>query len=440
MTFDNRRKKENAPEPGVSRREFLATGSAAAALGLNEPLETETVGQDDGVKRSAPPNTIASLENNVFTRTLGVKPHLGAHEHISRLSGSRMPPEVIEAMQEANEFFVDMHELTKAAGARVAELMGAEAAIVTSGAFSAMILAAAACLTGDDEDKIEALPDVHWPKRECLIQTAHRFEYDRAYRAAGMTIVEAKTRDDVHRWIGENTAMIAVLEASEKQTVFAPPLPRSKAVVPDDSVIRPEEFIEVGKRYGVPVLVDTASDIPPKENLTRFIDAGADLVVLSGGKGIRGPQSTGILAGRRDLIEAARLNNSPNTGIGRGMKVGKEELIGLVVALERFVALDYDAEMARWNEKARFLAKELQDVPGLSAKAEENTMGYEDLVLTWDEGVIPLSRDEVKARLAQGSPPIQYDAAVRTRLLRDGEEKLLATRLRQFFSEAFRTP
>lgn len=414
-----------------NRRQFLAAGTVASAVGPTVPIQSHPAGGSSG--SAEPPNTVDNLDDNVFTRLLGVKPHIGAHEHISRLSGSRMPPEVVDAMREANDYFVDMHALNEAAGERIAELMGAPSALVSSGAFSAMILAAAACLTGDDEDKIEALPDVTWPRRECLIQSAHRFDYDRAYRAAGMKIVEANSRDDVHRLIGEDTAMIAVLEASEKQTVFAPPLPLSRAIVPDDSVIRPEEFIEIGKRYGVPVLVDTASDIPPKENLTRFLKAGADLVVLSGGKAIRGPQSTGILAGREDLIHAARLNNSPNTGIGRGMKVGKEEVIGLVVALTRFVESDYDKLIAGWNRKARWLASELQGIRGLEARAEENTMGYEDLVLDWDESIIPLSAEALEHELATGRPPIQYDAAIRTRLLRDGEEKLVVERLSAIF-------
>ena len=229
-----------------------------------------------------------------------------------------MPREVMEAMIEANDYFVDMYELTEAAGKRVAEVVGAEAALVTSGAFSAMILGAAACLTGTDPEKIDALPHPTWPKRDCLIQTAHRFEYDRAYRAAGMSIVEAGTREEFIDKINDRTAMIAILTAVEKQSEFGPPLPRELAHPHGPEIMMPEEFIAIGKRADVPVLIDMASDLPPAANLTRFIEAGADLVVISGGNGIRGPQSTGILAGRRDLIEAARLHAAPNGNLGRG--------------------------------------------------------------------------------------------------------------------------
>jgi L-seryl-tRNA(Ser) seleniumtransferase len=350
-----------------------------------------------------------------------------------------MPPEVMEAMLEANNFFVDMNELTEAAGKRVAEVMGAEAALVTAGAFSAMILGAAACLTGMDPKKMEALPHPTWPKRECLIQTAHRFDYDRAYRAAGMTIVDAATREELVDKISDHTAMIAVLAAAEKQRVFGPPKPKRRALPPEPFVLTPEELIEIGRKAGVPVLVDFASDVPPASHLTRFLEAGADLVVLSGGKGLRGPQSTGILAGQKNLIEAATLNAAPHGNIGRGMKVGKEEIIGLIVALNRFVELDYERVIESWNSKAKWLASQLQDLPGVEAVYDVNTMGYGDVDLSWDPSVIPLSEEEVKEELMKGEPRLAYDGnTVRVRCLRDGEEALVARRLREFFSAAAR--
>jgi L-seryl-tRNA(Ser) seleniumtransferase len=430
----------------LSRRKFLGGSAAASLAGLAgtacqveaEAAAGASVAQIRGASRSIP-NSEASLRDNIYTRLLGVRPHLGAHEHLTTLGGSRMPAEVLDAMGEANDYFVDMHELTTAAGSRVAQLMGAEDALVTCGAFSAMILGAAACLTGTDADKIRALPHPTWPRSECLIQTEHRFSYDRAYRAAGMSIVEASTRRDVAAKINENTAMIAVLVAVEKQREFGPPLPQKRAMDHGEHVIMPEEFIEIGKRAGVPVLVDMASDLPPAENLSRFISAGADLVTISGGKGIRGPQSTGILAGRADLIEAARLHASPNGNLGRGMKVGKEEIIGLVVALERYVALDHQALVEGWNAKARWIADELQDVEGLNAEYALNTVGYADVELTWDEVAFPVTAGEVRQRLRDGEPRLAYDGVtVRTRCLRDGEEVLVAQRLRRLFEEELR--
>jgi seryl-tRNA(Sec) selenium transferase len=368
---------------------------------------------------------------------VGVRPHLPAHEHISRLGGGRMAPEVTRAMLEANEFFVDMHELTRAAGARVAELIGAEGAVIGSGAFSAMILGAAACLTGTDPEKIAALPHVTWPKRECLMQKAHRFSYDRAFRVAGMTIVEVETREQFVDAISDRTAMIAVLAAIGQRGHWTPPVPVTRAPVAGPEVMRTEEFIEIGRKTGVPVLIDTASDVPPRENLTRFFRMGADLVVLSGGKGLRGPQSTGILAGRRDLIEAALLNHSPNDNVGRGMKVGKEEIIGLVAALERYMRVDEEATKASWARKARYIAEQLQGIPGVTAAAVENTGGYVDVDLGWDQAVIPLTHAQARQKLMEGEPRLTYDGTtVRTRNLRDGEERLVAKRLQEFFRAA----
>ncbi len=409
----------------MKRREFLVSGLAASWAGSVSPTR-------EGER--TPESVAKELEDNVYTRVLGVRPHIGAHEHISRLSGSRMPDEVVEALVEANRFFVDVEELSEAAGRRIAELLGSEAALVTAGGFSSMILAAAGCLTGTDPAKVDALPHPDWPRRECLIQKAHRFSYDRAYRAAGMTIVEAEDRAELLQKISGNTAMIAVLAAVEEQRQFGPPVPRKRALPPEAHVLMPEELIAIGKQANVPVLVDMASDLPPASNLTRWIGAGADLVVVSGGKGLRGPQSSGILAGRRDLIEAAALNAAPHTGIGRGMKVGKEEIVALVVALERYLNLDHDKEIAEWGEKARWLASQLQGIRGLAAEYALNTKGYADVDLSWDESVIPLTHDELRRRLRAGSPPVIYDGTtVRVRQLDQAELVLVARRLKEVF-------
>ena len=340
------------------RRQFLGT---TLALGASAQVSSLT-------SQETPDAVSQALSHNIYTRVLGVRPHIGAHEHISRLGGSRMTEETMEAMAEANRYFVDMHELNDAAGQRVAELLGAPAAMVTAGGFSSMILGAAACLTGTDVEKSDALPHPTWSKRECLIQTRHRFGYDRAYRAAGMTIVEAASEGELVEKLSANTAMIATLAAVEEQRVFGPPKPRKRALPPEDDTLMPAELIAIGQKAGVPVLVDMASDLPPASNLTRWIRAGADLVVVSGGKGLRGPQSTGILAGRKDLIEAARLNASPNGNIGRGMKVGKEEIIALVVALETYVEHDHAQDIEIWSERAKWLANELQGIPGVTAE------------------------------------------------------------------------
>jgi D-glucosaminate-6-phosphate ammonia-lyase len=426
----------------VTRRQFLGTGTAAGLGALaTTGCAAESPGSASGgaseLGYGGHANTVASLEDNIYTRLLGVRPHIGAHEHITTLGGSRMPPEVLEAMIEANEYFVDMRELIEAAGARVAELMGAEAAIITSGGSASLLLGSAACLTGTDMDKIEALPDVTWDRRVCLIQEPHRFSYDHAYKTAGMTRVYVESREEFLDRIDDTVAMMPAISAVERGFPIGPPRSPRRSNPTPDSVIQPEEMIRIGKEHGVPVMVDMASDLPPWDNLHRFIDLGADLVVISGGKGILGPQSTGILAGRADLIEAARMQNAPNDYIGRGFKVGKEEIIALVVGLERAVAMDQDAEAARWNERAQWVANQLQDISGVDAHFEMNNGGYGDVDLTLDESVLGFDARELKRRLKEGSPRMVYDGStVRTRQLRSGEEQLVATRLREVLTGA----
>ena len=377
----------------------------------------------------------ADLRDNVYTRLLGVRPHVGAHEHLSSMGGSRMPPEVVSAMAEANRYFVDMSELHDAAGRRIAEIMGAEAALVSSGAFAAMLVGAAGVLTGSGQDRMRLLPNPTWPKVECLFQTAHRFFYDNVFGFAGMKLVEAGTRVDYEAAITDRTALLVGLAYIEEQTRGVPPFPVRHRQEHDPETLMPLEIIEIGRRKGVPVMIDLASNLPPKENLTKYLEAGADLVVVSGGKGIRGPNSTGILAGRADLIHAARMQNAPVNGIGRGLKVGKEEIVGVVAALERYVALDEDKEIAAWNGKARWLADQLQGIDGLEARYELNTHGYHDVELVWDEAVIPLSREDVVRLLRAGDPRIIFDGpGPRTLQLEQGEVELVARRLRELFT------
>jgi L-seryl-tRNA(Ser) seleniumtransferase len=443
------------PDHPLNRREFLgAAATASLALnGVGEPDASAAPGRAAPTRtelaNAEVANTEPSLENNVYTRLLGVRPHLGAHEHISRLGGGRMSREVLDAMAEANEYFVDMRELNAAAGRRAAELLGAEAALVTAGGFSGLILGAAACLTGTDEEKTRALPHPTWDRRECLIQTAQRFDYDRAYRCAGATFVYADTRAELEAKLGPRTAMVSILTASERQGVFAPPFEARRSPPPSRDLVPHEELIAMARRAGVPVIVDMASDLPPWDQIRRFQKAGADLMVLSGGKAIGGPQSSGVLFGRRDLIAAATLNSTPNDNVGRGMKVGKEEVVGFMVALERFVKADHAAETARWNARARRIVERLQGVRGLTAVYALNTAGYGDADLTWDEREIALDRDTLRRALAEGTPRVELEviitqdrgtttwhATARTRVLRDGEELLVAKRVREVFEAA----
>jgi L-seryl-tRNA(Ser) seleniumtransferase len=390
-----------------TRRDVFKAGAGGALFGTTGAAEAKPAYQD-----------------SIYTRLLGVRPLVTCRGHTTVYGGSLMPAEVIRAMAEANDVFVDMHELNEAAGRRIAQVMKTEAALVSAGSFSAMLLGAAACLTGKDPVKIEALPHPTWPRRECVILKSHRILYDRAYRAAGMTIVEVEAKEQLLNALGEKTAMIGVLASVERSR--------------NPAVVMPEELVAIGKRARIPVLIDAASELPPVSTLTRYTTMGADLTVISGGKGLLGPQSTGILAGRKDLIEAAALNHSPNANIGRGMKVGKEEIVGLVAALNRYVSLDHELVHETWNRKARYLADRLRDVPGVKAEYRLNAYGFGEVRVTWDRAVIPLAGREAFRKLMSGEPRILYyeddeGGTFQTRCMKDGDEIVAASRLREFF-------
>jgi L-seryl-tRNA(Ser) seleniumtransferase len=268
------------------------------------------------------------------------------------------------------------------------------------------------------------------------MQKAHRFAYDRAFRAAGMTIVDIESREQFANAINDRTAMVGVLGMVERD--------------PQPAVMQPKELIEIGKKAGVPVLVDSAGELPPADRLTRYSEMGADLVVISGGKGLHGPSSTGILAGRKDLIEAAILHASPNQNIGRGQKVNREEIVGLIVALEQYLRLDQRAVLANWSKKARYMADQLQGIPGVTAEYRMNSRGYADVVLSWDRSQIPLTEPQVGERLRDGEPRVAYmtnkiiyaftNPTLVPSSLKDGEEVIVAKRLREFFLTEARKP
>lgn len=382
---------------------------------------------------AAPPAAFAArkriYEDSIYSRMLGMRPIVTCRGHTTAFGGSLMPPEVLRAMEEANDVFVDMNELHAAAGRRVAEIMKAEAGLVTAGSFSAMLLGCAACLTGSDPGRIAALPQVAWPRREVLVQKAHRVVYDRAYRAAGATIVELETREQFANAISPRTVMLAALASTEQ--------------VPQPGVLTIREIIDLGKKSGVPVLVDAASELPPVTRLTRYTTMGADLTVISGGKGILGPQSTGLLAGRKDLIAAAALHNNPNPNIGRGMKVGKEGIIGLLVALERYVNLDHDRVFETWNRKANYLAEQLQGIPGFTATYRLNPQNFGEVRIDWDRQVIPLTGKQAASMLFNGEPRLMYydddkGGVLQTRSMKDGDEIVAARCLREFFTRQAR--
>src|SRR5919197_798894 len=254
--------------------------------------------------------TVAAAPSGVgrdYLRELGVRPFINAAGTYTAMTASLMPPEVIEAITYASKHYVMLDELHDRVGERIATLLHCEAAMETAGAASALTLGTAAVLTGTDQKKIVDLPNLSGMKSEVIIQQSHRFGYDHAVRNCGVRLVEVETREDMERAINPQTAMMLFYNNNNM-----------------DGRIRDKEFVQIGRTHGIPTLNDAAADVPPVDNLWKYTKIGFDLVAFSGGKGLRGPQSAGLLLGRKDLIAAARLNAPPNGNtVGRGLKVNK---------------------------------------------------------------------------------------------------------------------
>ena len=328
---------------------------------------------------------------------LGVSPAIVASGSTTAYGGSKLRPEVLDSMEKASRTMVNMDDLNVAAGKVIAEVTGAEAGLVTSGSAGGLVLQAAAVMAGSDPASMAKLPKSDDLKNEIIMHTSHRFPYDQCYTATGATIVNIGDGRRCHPWeleaaINENTAAIAYLFSG-----FI-----SRRALPL------EQVVEIAHARDVPVIVDAASYLPPRANLRRFIDAGADMVQFSGGKAVRGPQGTGILAGRADLIEAAYANASPHQFIGRGMKVAKEEIIGLVEALQIFAEEDEDAENQHYREMSQQVVDALIEAPGLEVSVKHDDWDYLTpiAVMRFTRDWRGPSRDEVDSAMASGDPPI----------------------------------
>ena len=365
---------------------------------------------------------------DVYTR-LGVTPIINASGSVTRYGGTRTRPEVLEVMADAATVLVEIAELNEKAGEVIARLTGAEAGFVSSGAAGGLVLQAAACIAGKDPAKMHRLPDSRGMKNEIIIHNMHRFNYDQAYRVAGGKLVDIGNARGCSAWeleaaFNENTAAVAYL--------FSPFTSRRALPL--------EEVCRIAHQHGVPVIVDGASTLPPRVNLHRYLDDGADMVILSGGKGVRGPQGTGILFGRKDLIEAASAIASPNQFLGRPMKVAKEEVVGLITALELFVEEDEEAEMGHYRGIAQQVVDALTEVPGLEITLEHDTIDYliPTAVMRFTDDWRGPSRDNVATALERGEPPVYLhklgnpdELAVDPLNLLEDEVPIVISRLRE---------
>jgi uncharacterized pyridoxal phosphate-dependent enzyme len=405
-----------------SRRRFLETLSALPLVGGYLGTTTPAAAAKEGL----PAVALAKAGRDYF-RDLGVRPFINAAGTYTAMTSSLMPPEVMEAIRYASAHYVMLDELHDRVGERIAAMVRAEAAMVTSGAASALTLGTAAVLTGTDRRKIVALPNLEGMKNEVIIQKSHRFGYDHAVRNCGVRMVEVETRDDLEGAINGQTAMMLFYNANN----FV-------------GQIKDEEFAALGKKHGVPTLNDAAADVPPVDNLWKYTAMGFDLVAFSGGKGIRGPQSAGLLLGRKDLITAARLNGPPNSDtIGRGMKVNKEEMLGMLIALDLYLKKDHAQERREFDKRADAIQKSAADLPGVKAEVfvPEVANHVPHVRISWDAAAKKMTAADVVKALRDGEPSIGTrsegnSVVVGVWMMRPGEEKIVARRLRQVLSGA----
>lgn len=363
---------------------------------------------------------------------LGLRPVINASATLTRLGGSIMPPVVRQAMMEAAECFVDVVDMQRAVSRRIAELTHNEAAYVPSGAAAGLALVTAALITGTDEAKAERLPLPDGPSYDVLIHKCQRFSYDHAIRQVGVNLVEFGLGRATLPWELEaayTNRTIAVL--------YLAGAPNERGALPLEHVVKSAHA------RGVPVVVDAAAQLPPVENLWRFTrDLGADIAIFSGGKGLCGPQPTGLVLGKREIIEGIYVNASPNQNIGRPMKVGKEELAGILAAVEWYLGLDHPALLARYEEVVGYFVRELDGLPGVQARRDfpsEAGQPHSRALVTFEPSVLGFGRDEVIRALREGEPSIAVASApegilLNPQTLNEGEERIVARRLREILS------
>jgi uncharacterized pyridoxal phosphate-dependent enzyme len=364
---------------------------------------------------------------NLFTE-LGIRTFINAAGTFTAMSGSLMHEEVLDAIRSTSHQFAMIDEVQDKVGAKIAALVHSEAAMVTAGCWSALVLGTAGVLTGMDPKKIAQLPVLDGIKSEVLVQKTHNSGYVHALTNTGVKIVEVETPEDVDKAVNSKTAMMWFLN-------YAGP----------DGKIQDMEWVALGKKHNIPTMIDMAADATPVENLWKFNDMGFDLVCISGGKGIRGPQSAGILMGRKDLIAAARLNAPPRGGnIGRGMKVNKEEILGMYVALDKFINLDHPKLWKSWEDRVALMAAAAGKINGVTTTISVPPVANRTptLNISWDITKVKVTKEEFQDKLRKGEPSIEVMGGKDNSInitswnLQPGQEKIVAKRLKEELGKA----
>jgi uncharacterized pyridoxal phosphate-dependent enzyme len=402
----------------MKRRDILKGISilpfAAGVAGSIVPFETV---------KAAP----KSRKRNIY-KELGVRTFINAAGTYTFMTGSLMHDYVIDAIESSWQEFCLLDELQDKVGEKIASMVHSESAVITSGAFSGLTLGLAGVLTGTDVEKVKMLPFLEGTGMKCevICQNAHKIDYNHALTNTSCKMVYVDTVADVEKAINEKTALMHFLN-----------------IEADKGQIKHEEWVALGKKYNIPTSNDMAADVPPVSNLTRFNDMGFDFVVVSGGKAIRGPQSAGILMGKKKIIEAARLHMPPRGyNIGRGMKVNKEEIVGMYVALEHFMNTDHDKEFKTWESQIAVIENAVKEVSGVTTKIFVPPLGNitPTLEVSWDTSIIKMNTKALQDKLRNGNPSIEVmgrgDNAINITVwvMRPGQEKIVAKKLKEVLS------
>lgn len=386
---------------------------AGAAIGTGIPFQA--LAKSTSVKRDV-------------IKELGLRTFINAAGTYTTMTASLMHDEVVETIQSASHHFVMINEVQDKVGEKIASMCHAEAAMVTSGCWSALVLGTAGVLTRMDRKKVALLPNLtSFEKTEVIVQKSHNVAYVHALTNTGIVPVEVETAEEMERAITNKTAMMWFLNSSGPM-----------------GQVKHEEFIAIAKKHNIPTMIDMAADVPPVENLWKYNDLGFDLVCVSGGKAICGPQSAGILMGRKDLIAAARLSAPPSGGnIGRGMKVNKEEILGMYVALEKYINTDHAAEWKMWEERVATIVNAVSKVPSVNTEVFVPPVANHTpaIKISWDQSKVKITPKELLKNLQNGSPSIEVmtspDAInITVFMLKKGEDELVAKRVQEELAKA----
>ncbi len=409
-----------------NRRSFLGTAGAIAASIM---APGKLFSSSRAAAKASTSVTGFGQTGNPYEE-LGLTTVINCEGTMTVLGGSLLRPELEAVMAMAGQHFVSIADLEVAAGKRIAEMLKLPegyTALVTSGAAAAIQSGLAGLLTGDNEAFIRQIPDLTGMKSEVIIQKSHRNPFDHQLRNTGIKLVEIETHDQLRQAVNERTAMMHFSNFANAA-----------------GQIKVDEWPKLAKQYNVPCMNDAAADTPPVSHLWDYTNMGYDLVTFSGGKAIRGPQCAGLLIGRKELVANALLNNSPHEDtIGRSQKVGKEEIIGMVKALELYLKEDHDALAKEWQQRLEIVSREVTKVPGVSTSffTPEIANHVPHMQITWDSKVL-LTPKEVSELLRNSKPSIVMGVgegrpglAMNSFMLRAGEDRIVAEQLSRVLRE-----